>query len=373
MRSGAIAALVCVAALAATPALAAHGFFPWRIAKTQWSAADEAGFEHFITDLGNSDCSSSESCLRSPANPYRASDPTWFDVDLDCAKWPYFLRGYYAWKHGLPFSYVDALSGHAGDLRHDAHPNRPVGRHAILDHGGGIDGPAALYKLADTVFSASYRTDAADDRGVQSDFYSPAIDPQSIRPGTVIYDTNAHVGIVYKVDADGRIFYMDAHPDFTITRSVYGAQFGQSPARLGGGFKNWRPQRLAGAHRDGRGHLIGGRIVLAKNKQIADFSLTQYRGTEPGARKPRFAYAGVELGFFEYVRAAMSGGRTTYNPIYELRQTMRTICNDLKDRAQTVDLAISEGIQNKPHPRAAAGQHLRHRRRRMGELRHAGP
>jgi hypothetical protein len=30
---------------------------------------------------------------------------------------------------------------------------------------------------------------------------------------------------------------MDAHPDFTISRSVYGAQFGQSPAALGGGLK----------------------------------------------------------------------------------------------------------------------------------------
>jgi hypothetical protein len=39
-----------------------------------------------------------------------------------------------------------------------------------------------------------------------------------------------------------------------------------------------------------------------------------------------------------------------YNPIFELRETMRTLCNDLKDRAQYVDNAISEGIQNKDHP-----------------------
>ncbi len=49
----------------------------------------------------------------------------------------------------------------------------------------------------------------------------------------MIYDTNGHVGVVWKVDGDGRIFYMDAHPDFTVTRSVYGAQFGQSPIHLG--------------------------------------------------------------------------------------------------------------------------------------------
>ena len=154
--------------------------------------------------------------------------------------------------------------------------------------------------------------------------------------------------------SDGRIYYMDAHPDFTITRSVYGGQFGQSPARLGGGFKNWRPQRLVHAHRNADGHYIGGRIVLTRDAGIPDFSLVQYRGTEPnpegGVRHARFAYNGIELGFYEYVRAAVSGGRMRYNPVYEMRETMRTLCNDLKDRAQYVDNAISEGIQNKDHP-----------------------
>ena len=86
------------------------------------------------------------------------------------------------------------------------------------------------------------------------------------------------------MDEDGRIYYMDAHPDFTITRSVYGAQFGHPPARLGGGFKNWRPFRLVGAHRDGEGNLIGGHTVHASNDQIADFSLEQYFGTEPNPK-----------------------------------------------------------------------------------------
>jgi len=147
---------------------------------------------------------------------------------------------------------------------------------------------------------------------------------------------------------------MDAHPDFTISRSVYGAQFGQSPMRLGGGFKNWRPFKLVGAHRDSAGHLIGGHMVYAENDQIADFSLIQYVGTEPNPKqdvtKARFKYNGAELGFYEYVRVAVSGGKMTYNPIYELKATMGTLCNDLNDRAQYVDQAIQENFQNKPHP-----------------------
>ena len=93
--------------------------------------------------------------MRSAANPYRKSDPRWFDVDLDCAKLPYFLRAYYAWKNGLPFAYVDAVSGSADDLRYGKRPDRAVSHESITDHGRGINGPRAIYQLIDTVFSAT--------------------------------------------------------------------------------------------------------------------------------------------------------------------------------------------------------------------------
>ncbi|MDE2494909.1 MAG: hypothetical protein KGL97_13500 [Alphaproteobacteria bacterium] len=333
---------------------AAHATGTWHILKDHWSTADERGFGKFVAAIGASNCSSSESCLRDPANPYRATDKHFVDIDVDCAKWPYLLRAYYAWKNGLPFSYVDAISGSGDNLRFTKTSNRAVSRRSLNDRGGGIDGPAVIRRMLDTVFSGTYRIDAAERRGVLSDFYSPALDPQSIHPGTVIYDINGHVGIVYKVDSDGRIFYMDAHPDFTITRSVYGAQFGQSPVKLGGGLKNWRPLRLVGAHRDKEGHYLGGRMVFAENDQIPDFSLVQYVGTEPNPKRDvkqaKFVYGGEELGFYEYVRAAVSGGKMTYNPVYELKMTIKTLCNDLDDRAQYVNLAISDGIDRKPHP-----------------------
>lgn len=351
---GTIAGIVFCLAAWATPAVAGeHGFHPWVITKAEWTPADEAGFGKFVQALGDSDCSSSESCLRSPANPYHKTDPAWFDVDLDCAKWPYFLRAYYAWKNGLPFSYVSDVMGNS-DLKYGNKPNRPLSRDGLTDHGHGLDGPTALYALVNTVFSATYRNDAAQKGGVLPDFYSPAITPQAIRPGTVIYDINGHVGIVYRVDADGRIHYMDAHPDYTVTRSVYGGQFGQSPAKLGGGFKDWRPLKLVKAKPDEAGHLIGGHIEALPNDQIGDFSLAQYDGTEPnpkgGVKNARFAYKGIPLGFYEYVRAAVSGGKVTYNPIFELRETMRSLCNDFKDRAQTVDNATSQRVQLRDHP-----------------------
>ena len=317
---------------------------PWRIVKDHWDASDEVGFGRFVTALGDSGCSSSQSCLRDAANPWRGSDARFLDIDVDCAKLPYLLRAYYAWKNGLPFSYVDGVTGE----RFGHRSNRIVSRAGMTDHGGGIDAPAAIRAMLDNVYSGSFRTDAAEDGEIPSDFYSPMLAPGSIRPGTVLYDTNAHVGIVYRVDEAGRIYYMDAHPDFTISRSVYGPQFGQSPASLGGGLKNWRPQQLQGARLE-NGALTGGHYALARNSQIRDFSLVQYLGTEPGDG-PRWRYRGAALGYYEYARVAVSGGRTDFNPVYELQATIGTLCNDLNDRAQAVNQAVANGISAQLHP-----------------------
>src|SRR5580658_5212738 len=88
-------------------AVGAEAAGQWRILRDHWTADDEAGFGKFVAAIGASNCSSSESCLRDEANPYRKTDQRFIDIDVDCAKLPYLLRGYYAWKNGLPFGYVD--------------------------------------------------------------------------------------------------------------------------------------------------------------------------------------------------------------------------------------------------------------------------
>jgi len=175
MRAWVLAGLIfclCV------PAAQAAG--SWRILKDHWSTEDEQGFGQFVAAIGASNCSSSESCLRDMANPYRKTDQRFLDIDVDCAKWPYLLRAYYAWKNSLPFSYVDGVSG-SGDLRFSKTANHPVARHDVLDRGNGIDAPSTIRGVIGTVFSGTYRTDPSDHHGVQSDFYSPA--PQ---PGTLL-------------------------------------------------------------------------------------------------------------------------------------------------------------------------------------------
>ncbi len=88
--------------------------------------------------------------------------------------------------------------------------------------------------------------------------------------------------------------------------------------------------------------------------EIADFSLIQYLGTESNpsrdVKAARWLYDGSPLGFYEYVRVAVSGGKTDYNPVFELESTIKTLCNDLHDRAQYVDMAVAQRVSIKPHP-----------------------
>jgi hypothetical protein len=167
----------------------------WRITKDHWSDSDERGFGSFVQAIGESNCSSSESCLRDPANPYRATDQRFLDIDVDCAKWAYLLRAYYAWKNNLPFSYVNGVSGQ-GNERFSRDGNTLLSRHDLIENGSGIDAPTAIRELLGTVSSATYRSDPTAQHAVLSDFYSPALRPGSIRAGSVGYDFHGHVVIV---------------------------------------------------------------------------------------------------------------------------------------------------------------------------------
>jgi hypothetical protein len=330
-------ALLALAAVA--PAWASD---TWRVTKTEWTQEDEDGYSAFIQRIGESGCLSPDDCINSDANPYRHTDGRGINFNADCADLIYMLRAYYAWKNGLPFTYATGVySRGGGDFRFSSKGNRIAGRRNIT---GNVNGRSVVYAIRDAVSSATYRVGPDIDENPLTDLYPVKIQQGSIRPGTAIYDVNGHVAMVYKVGTDGRIFYMDSHPDFTLTRSVYGAQFGRDFPGMGAGFKNFRPIRVQ-----------KGRIEIAKNNQIADYSVEQYYGNiDPTPREDwragKFSYNGLQVGFYEYVRIAMAGGNLTFNPVGELKATMKTLCNDLFDRQRFVELAIEAGIDRKPHP-----------------------
>ncbi|MBV9540302.1 MAG: hypothetical protein JO167_03460 [Alphaproteobacteria bacterium] len=321
-----------------------------------WTAEDERGFGEFITAIGDSGCSSVNRCLHDPANPFRASDPDGTYFRADCADLPYVLRFYYAWKRGLPFGYQSVMEprGRGRDIRYTARGNDVAERMTVRS--GERSGYGVMETLSDAISSAAYRIHPELEEPNIPDHYSPAINPKSIRPGTVIYDPNGHVATVYRVDADGRIHYIDAHPDNSLTRGFYDLRFVRAFPGMGAGFKNWRSPRLVGGKRERDGTYSGGIVVLPKNAEIADYSVEQFfgNGTRPDDdhawREGEFWLNGDSLDYYDYVRARLAGGRLEFDPVKEVRDMVVSNCADLHYRADAVSLATSNGLINRNQP-----------------------
>ena len=328
----------------------------WRIARAVWTDADEKAYEDFVTRIGESGCRSVHACLTgAESNPmYRASNPPGMHFYADCADLPYMLRAYFAWKNNLVFSYSTTVSpiGATHDIRYTTLGNRIASRRDIS--GPAVDARRVIPQIVDAISSAHYRYPPGHSAGLLPDHYPVRISRQSIKPGTIIYDPNGHVAVVYKVGADGRVHYIDTHPDNSLTRGVYGRSFSRSSPGMGAGFKNWRPLTLVGAKRGADGYLQGGTIALATDASIPDWSDEQFFGTGPA--KPRawkagkFVLDGETLDYYEFVRKRLAGAGFKYNPLDETRAMVRALCEDAKYRVDAVDVAIKAGIHLRPQP-----------------------
>lgn len=347
-----LASILLLLTLSGMPARAQNSSLAIRVMHETWSDADERGYGEFIQSLGNAKCGTLDRCLKSAANPFARTDPPGLYFSADCADLPYFLRAYYAWKRGLPFSYVTAVSprGRTTDIRYTASGNEITSRRDVTTNS--MNGPMLLMELRNMISSAMYRLHP-DMEG--TDLYPIRIDHKSLKPGSVLYDPNGHLAIVYKVEDDGRIFYLDAHPDNSLTRGTYGQKFVRSSPGMGAGFKNWRPVRLVGAVTTPDGTLTGGHVEFAKNAELSDYSSEQFFGnvSRPADREwssGTFMLDGQPVDYYDYVRAKMGGGSLEFEPIQEVRNMVRANCEDIRYRAEAVDLAIRAGTQNRSQP-----------------------
>jgi formylglycine-generating enzyme required for sulfatase activity len=157
------------------------------------------------------------------------------------------------------------------------------------------------------------------------------------------------------VESDGRIAFIDSHPDNTVTHEYYDLRFVRSKPGVGAGFKNWRPLRLVGYTQGADGALIGGHYELARNSEIPDFSDEQYYGNgqrldDEDWANGTFTLNGESLDYYDYVRARVAGGKLEFDPVKEIGEMVDSNCADLHYRAQAVDIAIAAGIQNRPEP-----------------------
>ena len=272
----------------------------------------------------------------------------------DCADLPYMLRAYYAWKNGLPFSYSTAVTplGFSKDIRYTARGNAITSRRDLTD--AGLDARKAIPQVVDTISSAHYRTPPDYAGKLLPDHYPVRISRESIKPGTIIYDPNGHVAVVYKVTPEGRIHYIDTHPDNSLTRGIYGKAFSRATPAMGAGFKRWRPQTLVGAAQRPDGSFAGGHIVLSPDKDIPDWSDEQFFGTERNRTKTwttgKFVLEGETLEYYDYVRRRLATAGFRYDPLEETRTMVRSLCEDLKYRVDAVDVAIKAGIHKRPQP-----------------------
>jgi hypothetical protein len=332
--------------------------FRWRITKTQWTESDERAFGEFVTAIGESNCRTFDECLKGPWNIYRASDPRGMFFYADCADLPYALRAYFAWKNGLPFSYASGVAavGRSNDLRYSRYGNYVYKRTDVVPPAEGAfpNGRSVLNGINNVISSAMFRFAPSQTRGELFDFYPVEISREAIRPGTVIYDPNGHVAVVYSVDDDGRIRFIDSHPDNSLTRGSYGKRFVRASAPMGAGFKNWRPMKLVGATQGADGTWHGGRVVLAPDSELPLRSDEQFFGTEmPRATQwmgAPFVYKGERLDYYDYVRQAVAKGDVVYDPIMETRLMVRELCDDLHYRAQSIDIAVKAGLNNRAQP-----------------------
>jgi len=300
----------------------------WALNSTRWTDQDEQVYSDFVARLGESGHPNLNRFIRdSNQNPLYGIEDQKFNLSPDCADFPYMIRAYVAYKLRLPFGYVCEITKDSrGDERY-SRGNRPK----CFKDQDSFSSPQKLFGYVTLVNSGYYRMAPEIDTG---DTYPIRIGPDTIRPGTVYYDPNGHVALVYKITDDGRIRLIDAHPDRSVSRPWFGGKFALGSRDQGGGFRKWRPAWYGG---DGQIHRLS-------NHNIKDYSPDdQYRGT--------YEFQGMNgLSYFDYVRARLSSRGGRVRPLEDFRSMMEDIQEDIRYRALAVELCVQAGVHRKPHP-----------------------
>jgi hypothetical protein len=305
----------------------------------RWNDRMEEEYSAFVARLGAAvaarRCGRMDVCLRNPEinSLYDSASDGRLNLDVDCADLPYILRAYFAFKRRLPFGYVSVVAGWGADPRYMLRV-RPVQWRAWQQ----ASTPRRFLRdLAGSVHSGMYRVPPTEEAG---DLYPTAVTREAIRPGTAYYDPNGHVLVVTEVRQDGSIYLMDGHPDGSMTYKRFGEAFAIGTARLGGGFKNFRPLRWDGAQ-----------LTRASNAELPHYDgASQWDPAVWQAGLPADTARGRGGLYHRWVRARMASPDAVQDPVNEVREQARALCNDVTDRVYAVDLALAEGVHRRPHP-----------------------
>jgi hypothetical protein len=222
--------------------------------KPVWNETYEAYYSAWIEQLfdgaADEDVSfpSLEPVLRDPEhnflhNALGLNEDNGLVATPDCADFPYFLRSYFAWKNGLPFSYRFCNRGSAA---------KPPSCDSVVIRTDFVQKTVPLatfnavsHSVMDAVQSGNGRTALASQ---ETDFYPVPLKREALWPGTIYADPYGHVLILSKwvaqtPDSPGIIFAVDAQPDNSIGRKRFweGSFLFANIASAGPGFKAFRP------------------------------------------------------------------------------------------------------------------------------------
>lgn len=349
---------------------------PWVVLKDTWSETDEQNFSAFVKRLGAAKCKNLDRCLSSEASNSLISEEDMYNLYYaDCADLPYYLRGYFAYKNHLPFSFVgkfqsvpltdlqiksnaariqklrdvgkekEALAQEAidADIRYSQNGNMPVSQLNTPNTLGarrdfsGING-GIKSAINDAISTGSFRM-------LDGDLYASKVSAEFIRPGTVVYGVKGHAAVVYDIKPNGEILVMDAHPGNSITHKGWmDDEFILDSSKHGGMFRNWRPikvtnPKLGKSMINGQvvQAILSGQLVQAKDEELPGYSLEQYDSNN-------FVNNGKKITMREWSSLRISAGRYRFDPLADMIDRTNILCEDFKGRISDVEKAMTNGI-----------------------------
>ena len=306
-------------------------------ALNKWDASAEKEFSEFVEHLGkaraNRVCLRLNSCLLDPrANKLWSPEDRILKVYADCADLPYVLRAYFAYKTRRPFQWTRVIRG-----KRYSKNNRP--RDMIDYTDPSVQSvPKLLKRVKRCVQSGFYRM-SGDLEG--TDTYPVDVHPDFVKPGTIYYDPRGHVLVVYSVEDNGTVRMLAGHPDNTLTHTTLGPQFTIGRRHNGGGFRNWRHYRMEQPEPDVYTfvHETNAEILARKGGLNAD---AQYHKS--------YLVDGYKLTYFDWVRSRLSLKGLKIDPIQVFDEKVETLCNDINERVDAVQIALDAKIHLKEHP-----------------------
>ncbi len=260
----------------------------WTVTQA-WTPAVEREFGEYVHAIGVAvaahRCRSLAGCLNDPSiNPLFAGARRPLHLAADCGDVPYILRAYFAWRRGLPFAHAAHVRGRGHDARY-ARGARAVGVRLWSQYRS----PRSLIEgVGSAVHSGYFRADPADGT---SDFYPIAVSRESVHAGTVYYNPNGHVLVVYDVAPDGQIQLIDGHTHGGMTATRFTERLALGAAWQVGGFQNFRPIAWT-----------DGRLVRTPNAALDDYDAIGQHD------RSRWRVNAAPVGYHAWVRASVARG-----------------------------------------------------------------